>query len=127
VTSQPAADLATLSGDDLAALRLAAQVMAHRAQLAAAPQVALYFESLESGVMAEQAARAQSQRPAHDANAAARPRTGIALLSPISGMPDVQLANDYLELLSSNDGLSPAVRAYCLQLQRTIAHGRGAP
>lgn len=127
MTSRPAADLTTLTVDDLAALRLAAQVMAHRAQLAGRPQVGLYFESLESGVMAEQAARSQIPRPSNEAMAGSTPGAGIALFAPISGTPDVQLANEYLELLSSNVGLSPAVRAYCLQLQRTIAQGMDAP
>ncbi|HYI23403.1 MAG TPA: hypothetical protein VEX62_12315 [Candidatus Limnocylindrales bacterium] len=118
-------ELASLTVDELAALRLAAQVMGHRAHLAGSPQVGLYFESLEAAVMAEQAGRAQ-QLSAHNTSPGHHTSIGPTVLTPMVGSAEVQTAIEYLRLLTANDGLAPAIRQYCLQLQRAIAAGTGA-
>jgi hypothetical protein len=52
-------DLATLDMDDLRALRLAAQVMRHRAEVEAQPRVAAFFTALRGGVEREVVRRAK--------------------------------------------------------------------
>lgn len=104
-----AIQLAQLSGDDLAALRLSAQVMAHRAELAGRPRVTLYFESLEAAVMAEQAGRGQ-------AGASSDAAAPAPLLLTSIGADDSALLADCFSLLVGNERLSEAVRAYCAGL-----------
>jgi hypothetical protein len=99
------AELVDLTQDDLVALRLAAQVMAHRAQLAGRPRVGLYFDSLESAVMAEQAARGQEG----DRLVSASPLV-------VPGPEDRRVIGEYLGLLVANPGLSDSVRRVCRAL-----------
>jgi hypothetical protein len=99
------AHLVDLTSDDLVALRLAAQVMSHRAQLAGRPRVGLYFDSLESAVMAEQAARGQEGN-----------RVVSAAELVVPGADDRRLLAEYLGLLVGNEGLSDAVRRVCRSL-----------
>jgi len=91
-----------LSTDDLAALRLSAQVMAHRAALAGLPRVEMFFERLEAEADAEAAARAQLGRRAHvDINP--------WQVGGLSGSDQVTIA-DYLELLAGNAALPATLR-----------------
>ena len=99
----------TLAIDELAALRLAAQVMGHRAHLAGRPQVGLYFDGLESAVMAEQAARAQVGK--------VKVSTSAAMVA-VPAADDRRLIGEYLELLVENEGLSANVRRLCAGLAR---------
>lgn len=102
------ASLENLSIDNLGALRLSSQVLAHKAAMAGLPRVAIFFSSVESEAVVEIAARGQrGQRAEH----AADPwRT--APLTPV----DRAAIAAYLELLSNNEGLSPAVRDYAARL-----------
>ena len=98
-------DLIELSADDLSALRLAAQVMAHRAVVAGRPAVVLYFDSLESSLLAEAAARAQSDGPRHgDAT------TIVSTIDTAVSIDDRLLIRQYLALLAANDRLPTDVR-----------------
>lgn len=111
--------LAELSASDLADLRLAAQIMAHRAALTDRPRVALYFESLEAEVMAEQAARGQGgQSPAalDGAEATNRVVAPARLLDAAIAADDRALIAEYLGLLAENQKLPPAIREICRSL-----------
>lgn len=91
-----------LPADDLAALRLSAQVMAHRAALAGLPRVEMFFERLEAEVDAEAAARAQLGR---------RAQVGINPWQ-VGGLSNADQATiaDYLELLADNAALPATLR-----------------
>ncbi len=114
MNSEREVELSTLTADDLAALRLAAQVMGHRAHLAGRPHVGLYFDGLESAVMAEQAARAQIG----DVNVST-----TAAMVAVPGADDRRLIGEYLELLVDNVGLSDNVRRLCAGLRARDAIG----
>lgn len=105
--------LDVLSAADLEALRLAAQVLAHKAALAGLPRVEMFFTSVEAEVAAETAAR--GQRGQRGRQSADPWRT--APLSPT----DRAAIRAYLELLRDNERLSPAVRNY---VRRLVAAGR---
>ena len=99
--------LADMSPQDLDALRLAAQVMAHRAALADLPRVALYFERIEAETLAEQAASAQLGRRM------AGPAPGvISIIGDRAATSDGDRAviGEYLDLLVANGGLPKSVR-----------------
>lgn len=121
---RPSAAVDELTAADLAALRLSAQVMAHRADLADRHAVRLFFDSLESAVLAELAGRSQ----APDASDVAAGRTAPALLfSATLGDGDSRLIGEYLELLAANDRLPAAVRLFCRRLGNGMArHGGDA-
>jgi len=91
-----------LSVDDLVALRLAVQVMAHRAALAGLPRVEMFFERLETEAEAETAARGQrGARSDGDANP-----------WRVGGLSDTDHATiaDYLRLLADNAALPATLR-----------------
>ncbi|MEP7361459.1 MAG: hypothetical protein ABI744_07760 [Chloroflexota bacterium] len=98
------AALDDLSAADLEALRLASQVLAHKAALAELPRVEMFFTTIEAEVAAEGAAR--SQRGQRGDEVANPWRT--APLTPV----DRAAIAAYLELLAGNERLSPAVRDY---------------
>ena len=102
-----------LAASDLEALRLASQVLAHKAALAGLPRVEMFFTSREAAGAAEAAAR--GQRGARGAESADPWRT--APLTPT----DRAAIRAYLELLRDNDRLTPAVRDYVRNL---VAAGR---
>jgi hypothetical protein len=115
---QPAS-LADLSPGDLAALRLGAQVMAHRAALAGLPRVAHFFEGIEAETIAEQAATGQR---GHVSAADRLPANGLPAnvwVIPIVGDTPMVSEGDrreigaYLELLAANEALPQPVRAWC--------------
>jgi hypothetical protein len=114
--------LTDLSASDLTDLRLAAQIMAHRAALADRPRVAMYFESLEAAVMAEQAARGQARQAdvGLDGAAISDESAGSArLLDGAMGTEDRRLIAEYLGLLADNGRLPPAIRKLCRSLMVT--------
>ncbi|MEA2678081.1 MAG: hypothetical protein QOJ81_2222 [Chloroflexota bacterium] len=113
MTGQAASGLNGLAPADLEALRLASQVLAHKAALAGLPRVEMFFTSVEAEVAADAASRGQrGQR----GGASADPwRT--ASLTPT----DRAAIRAYLELLRDNERLSPAVREYVRSL---VAAGR---
>jgi hypothetical protein len=107
------AALASLSGPDLEALRLASQVLAHKAALAGLARVEMFFMSIEAEAVAEVAARGQrGQR--RDVRADPWRTTP---LSPV----DRAAIRAYLELLRDNERLSSALREY---VRRLVAAGR---
>ena len=125
-------DLSGLATLDLEALRLGAQVMRHKAELAARPTVESYFLRLQFTLDAELSRRRREpdHRPlvslaalplaAHDGSGASEPggdhaAAGAALLE------DRRLATEYLDLLGANDRLSPAVRQAVRTLQDHLA------
>jgi hypothetical protein len=112
-----AASLAGLSLGGLASLRLAAQVMAHRAQLAGRPGVALYFDSLEASVLAEQAARAQTTRASELTTGRREENALPELLVSGARSADRRLIAEYLALLTANEQLPDEVRRLCRHLQ----------
>src|SRR5688572_3801364 len=91
--------LTDLSATDLTDLRLAAQIMAHRAALADRPRVAMYFESLEAAVMAEQAARGQASAFAVEGPISQAGDQATLLLTAASPA-DTDLLNECLSLLA---------------------------
>ena len=97
-----------LSATDLEALRLASQVLAHKAALAEMPRVEMFFTSIEAEAAAEGAARGQRGR--RDGEAADPWKT--APLTPV----DRAAIAAYLELLAGNERLSPAIREYARRL-----------
>jgi hypothetical protein len=98
----PALELDRLSADDLAALRLSAQVMAHRAALAGLPRVEMFFERLQAEADAETAARAQL-------GSRAAGGTNPWLVGGLSST-DQQAVADYLGLLADNTALPATLR-----------------
>jgi hypothetical protein len=100
--------LSALSSDDLAALRLAAQVMAHRAQLADKPRVAMFFDRIEAEVIAELAARGQR---GHRTSSVSNPWRGAGLTEA-----DRAAIAESVEMLAGNGGLSARVRAFARNL-----------
>src|SRR4026209_2748711 len=88
-----------LAANDLEALRLASQVLAHKAALAGLPRVEMFFTSLEAEAIAEAAARGQRGT---GGNEAADPWK-TAPLTPT----DRAAIRAYLELLRDNERLSP--------------------
>ncbi|CAN5855545.1 hypothetical protein BH24CHL6_BH24CHL6_15160 [soil metagenome] len=111
--------LTGLSDSDLLGLRLAAQVMTHKAELVGRGPVAAYFARLEHSVQAELASRL----------------TGIRALSgqlplevdQVAGGDDIELINEYLEVLIANEQLSGELRDACRRLRaRNTEAGPGA-
>jgi hypothetical protein len=102
--------LDALADADLAALRLAGQVLAHKAALAGLPRVEMFFATIESEAFAEAAARGQRG-----------PRGGEAVdpwsMAPLTPV-DRAAIRAYLELLTSNEGLAEAVRQVARDLRR---------
>lgn len=108
--------LAGLTDDDLEALRLGAQVLAHRAGPVRHPAVAVYFSELEAAVKAEIALRATS--PGEPERQAVADRAPIRLVAtPPTDAEDRRLVAEYLGLLVANERLSPAVRDACRALR----------
>ena len=102
-------DLSALDGVDLEALRLGAQVMTYKAGLADQPRVEAFFASLRIGVDGELASRDRSGRRG------ALVAVALADPEPLPGATreDALLVQEYLDLLSGNPRLSPAVRDAC--------------
>lgn len=103
----------TLLGDlgtsDLHALRLAAQVMRHKAELDDRPLVADYFARLGYVATSELAMRGEALRviPTH---------TSIGL-APAADAEDRRVLGEYLTLLVANERLPQALRDVSKQLR----------
>jgi hypothetical protein len=100
-----------LSDGDLFGLRLAGQVLGHKAAIAGRPRVARWFADLESVVGAELARRG----------------VGVVLidepelrLAPDADAADLTALSQYLGLLAGNPGLSEDQRRYCSRLLEGI-------
>jgi len=115
-------DLTELDAVDLDALRLGAQVMTHKAQLAARPRVEVFFKTLQATVDEEVARRRL--------NADEKPLVAVADLPVVTGAmaaeveavaEDRQLAADYLDLLGTNIRLSEPVRHAVRTLRDNLA------
>lgn len=100
--------LTVMATADLHALRLAAQVMRHKAELDERPLVADYFTRLSHASAGELAARGEAFRVIPAAT-----RLG---LDPSADAEDRRLLAEYLGLLIGNERLSPALR----EITRTL-------
>lgn len=101
--------LTALADTDLVALRLGAQVLAHKAELADRAHVSAYFELLEQSVLAELASRTRGIR-------AVTQRPEVALAS-VADAEDRRLTAEYLGLLVANERLSEQLRDLCRALR----------
>jgi hypothetical protein len=101
--------LTGLSDADLLGLRLAAQVLRHKAELDDRPYVASYFAGLEESVQGELASRITGIRTAAG-------QLGLALGNG-GDAEDRRLVSEYLTLLVANEHLSPSLRAACRTLR----------
>jgi hypothetical protein len=122
-------DLSELDGVDLSALRLGAQVMTHKAQLAARPRVESFFKTLQVTVDEELARRKRDPDDKPLVSLAALPLVGDprspadADADPVTDPTDDdrRLAADYLDLLQTNIRLSEPVRAAVRSLREQLA------
>jgi hypothetical protein len=123
----PALDLSELDAVDLAALRLGAQVMTHKAQLAARPRVEVFFHTLEATVDEEVARRRREPDDTPLVSLDALPLVGGTdaatsdAPAPTATEEDRRLAADYLDLLQTNIRLSGPVRAAVRSLREQLA------
>jgi hypothetical protein len=115
--SADAAILAELADADLLGLRLAAQIMAHKAELDGRARVADYFAHLESAVQSELASRLTGIRAI-----VAQPDLGLD--EPLAD-EDSRLIAEYLGLLIANEQLSTPLRDACRQLRAAATNARG--
>jgi hypothetical protein len=103
-------DLSELDSVDLAALRLGAQVMSYKADLAARPRVDVFFKGLQRTVDEEVARR---KHVPDDKPLIGMSQLPLAELAP-SPTPvtdeDRRLAAELLDLMGANERLSPPVR-----------------
>jgi hypothetical protein len=117
-----ALDLSDLDGVDLTALRLGAQVMSHKAELAARPRVETFFKTLQWKVDEEIARRRHESDTKPLASFAALPlATADAAAQAPPSTEDRRLTAEYLDILGANDRLSPPVR----QAFRTLREALG--
>lgn len=111
--------LAGLPDSDLLGLRLAAQVMTHKAELVGRAYVAAYFARLEYSIQAELASRLTSIR-------ALPGQLGLEV-NGAAEVEDARLVNEYLGLLIGNEQLSSELREACRRLRaENRAVGPGA-
>ncbi|CAN5695404.1 hypothetical protein BH24CHL5_BH24CHL5_13750 [soil metagenome] len=100
-----------LNDNDLFGLRLAGQVLGHKAAALGRPRVARWFADFETVAAAELARRG----------------VGIVLivepelrLPPGADAAERQMLAEYLGLLAGNQGLSEAQRDFCRRLLETV-------
>ena len=116
-------DLSDLDPLDLQSLRLGAQVMEHKAELASRPRVEFFFKGLQLTVDEELARRKRvaDDKPLVSIRALPlTPPADPAATQPASRSDDRRLAAAYLELLEANDRLSPSVRQACRTLRAEL-------
>ena len=119
-------DLSDLDSIDLQALRLGAQVMEHKAELAEHPRVEFFFKGLQLTVDEELARRKRVPDDKPLISAAALPLAGIGAdpggvaPTPNPTEDDRRLAAEYLDLLGANERLSPSVREACRTLRQHL-------
>lgn len=115
--SADAAILADLADADLLGFRLAAQIMAHKAELEGRARVADYFGHLESAVQSELASRLTGIRAIVE-----QPDLG---LDEPPAEEDSRLIAEYLGLLIANEQLSVPLRDTCRRLRADATNARG--
>jgi hypothetical protein len=103
-------DLSELDSVDLASLRLGAQVMGHKAELAARPRVEVFFKALQLTVDEELTRRKREVDDKPLVSVAQLPLTGPAETEAPATPEDRQLTAELLDLLGGNERLSPPVR-----------------
>ena len=101
-----------LADAELFGLRLAAQVLGHKAALAGRPRVARWFADLESLIAFRLASRGVG------VVLGAEPRLALA---PDADAADRRLLAEYLGLLADNEGLTKAQRETCRALRAASA------
>jgi hypothetical protein len=116
----PKLDLSELDSVDLASLRLGAQVMSHKAELAARPCVETFFKALQLTVDEELARRKQTPDEKPLVSAAELPLAGLASTTAPPTDEDRTLAAEYLDLLHANARLSEPVRHAVRTLRRQL-------
>jgi hypothetical protein len=105
-----ALDLSALDGVDLQALRLGAQIMGHKAELAARPRVETFFKGLQMTVDEELARRKREPDDKPLVSVAELPLAGLAETAVPATPEDRRLTAELLDLLGGNERLSPPVR-----------------
>jgi len=105
----PQAELASLPDADLVGLRLAAQVLGHKAEVSSRPNSAAYFADLQRVIQAALTSRLGGVRVLDDAR--------LPVLPAGSDAEDRRLVNEYLGLLIANEQLSSELRAACRGLR----------
>jgi hypothetical protein len=111
-------DLSGFALADLRVLRLSAQIMGHRASLAARPEVGAFFAQLE-GQLALELCRGDA-----DAARQVRPITltfGEGTARPGAAIGDRRLLAECLDLLADNIGLSTPVRRACASMGEQLS------
>ncbi len=103
-------DLSELDSVDLAALRLGAQIMGHKAELAARPTVDRFFKALQLTLDEELARRKRSPDEEPLVSLADLPFFGPREVPAAATDEDRRLTAEFLELLGANDRLSEPVR-----------------
>jgi hypothetical protein len=109
----PGLDVAELNDADLFGLRLAGQVLGHKAALAGRPHVARWFSDLEAVMGAELARRG--------VGVVLVTEPGLAL-APDADASDYALLSEYLAMLAANPGLSDAQRLLCRRLMDGVVN-----
>jgi hypothetical protein len=118
--AQSRLDLSELDSVDLQALRLGAQVMEHKAELAARPRVEIFFKGLQLTVDEEMARR---KRTPDDKPLISPSMLPLGVRESAATGPtaeDRRLAAEYLDMLGANDRLSPTVRQACRTLREHL-------
>jgi hypothetical protein len=116
-------DLSDLDALDLQSLRLGAQVMEHKAELAAHPRVEFFFKGLQLTVDEELARRKSvpDDKPLVTLDALPLPPAGAGIAPAATpSQEDRRLAAEYLDLLEANDRLSVPVRLACRTLREHL-------
>jgi hypothetical protein len=105
----PQSELASLPDADLVGLRLAAQVLGHKAELDARPNSAAYFADLQRVIQATLTSRLGGIRVIDNDR--------LPVLPAGSDAEDRRLVNEYLGLLIANEQLSAELRTVCRSLR----------
>ena len=113
-------DLSDLDGVDLSALRLGAQVMGHKAELAARPRVETFFKTLQWKVDEEIARRRREPDGKPLVSLGVLPVGAVEAATVPPSEEDRRLTAEYLDLLGSNDRLSPPVREAVRSLREQL-------
>ncbi len=114
-------DLSELDAVDLHSLRLGAQVMSHKAELAERPRVEIFFKGLQLTVDEELARRRRAPDDKPLVSLSTLPLGVRDAAAQAALEADRRLAAEYLDLLGANDRLSPSVR----QAVRTLREQLG--
>ncbi|HVM29642.1 MAG TPA: hypothetical protein VM305_02565 [Candidatus Limnocylindrales bacterium] len=107
------AELAALSDADLFGLRLAGQVLGHKAALVGRPRVARWFAELETVMGAELARRGVGVLLASEPD---------LVLPADADAEDYSVLAEYLSLLAANAALSDAQRQTCRRLLERVVN-----